>query len=222
MMAVPEDRQEDRPATLATTVLSVALATVALGGLSGAVSVVVVLLFFAHHFVWGSPTAWRTVLVFAVSLLIGGAALWGLMRLRPWRRWAGPVSPATRRSNILYWLKEGLALVAMLALFFGAASLGHPTAAISNGPIPPWVAIVAGLSWLVARVLREWWRNSSDEHEQRASDTGRNAAAGIFLAVTPVWWVAWRAGFLPQPDAMVLWILVMVVSSIGWSWRRYN
>ncbi len=77
-------------------------------------------------------------------------------------------------------------------------------------------------AWLLARVLRELWRSSSDEHEQRASDFGRNAALGVFLAVTPAWWVAARTGLAPQPDAMALWILAMVVSSIGWGWRRYN
>jgi hypothetical protein len=222
MMASREGRQEDRPATLTTAVLSVVLTTVALGGFSGAVSLVVMVLFFAHHFVWGSPAAWRTLLVFAVCLLVGGAALWGLLQLRPWRSWGGPVSPATRKSNMLYWLKEGLALVAMLVLISGAISLRNPTALFSNAPVPLWVALVAIPSWLVARALREWWRNSSDEHERRNSDTGRNAACGAFLAVTPAWWIAWRAGLMPQPDAMLLWILTMVVSTIGWSWRRYN
>jgi hypothetical protein len=190
--------------------------------LTGAVGVVVVLLFFAPHFVWGSPAAWRTLQVFVLNLLIGAAALWGLMRLRPWRGWGGPVSPATRRTNKLYWLKEGLALLAMLALVFGASSRDQPLAIFSNGPIPRWIGLVAIASWLVARVLREWWRSSADEHERRASDFGRNAAAGFFLAVAPAWWVAARAGIAPQPDAMVLWILTMVVSTIGWSWRRSN
>ena len=108
----------------------------------------------------------------------------------------------------------------MLALFGGAFSKDHPMDAFSNSPLPLWIAIVAIPSWLLARVIREGWRNSADEHERRASDFGRNAAAGMFFAVTPAWWIAARAGLMPQPDAMVLWMLTMLVSTIGWSWRR--
>ena len=139
-----------------------------------------------------------------------------------WKRLGEPVSPATRRSNKLYWVKELLGGLAILAVLVGAFSTGNRFAIFSNRPLPVWVAVVAIPSWLVARALREWWRSSSDEHAQRASDFGRNAAAGVFLAVTPAWWVAGRAGLLPQPDAMVLWMITMVVSSIGWSWRRYH
>ena len=110
--------------------------------------------------------------------------------------------------------------MAILALFLGGFSKDHPFAAFSNSRVPLWIAVVAIPSWLLARVIREGWRNSADEHERRASDFGRNAATGVFLAVTPAWWVAARAGLLPQPDAMLLWVLIMVVSTIGWTWRR--
>ncbi len=134
----------------------------------------------------------------------------------------GEIAPATRKANRLYWLKEGLGAVAALALIGGAFSTGSPAALVSNTPLPVWIAIVAIPTWLLARALREVWRSSSDEHEQRASDFGRNAALGVFLAVAPAWWVAARTGLAPQPDAMALWILTMLVSSVGWAWRRYN
>ena len=223
MMVKIDDRDEDRPAGLKTAALSLLLSMVMFAGLSGAVSIAVVLLFFPPpHFVWGSPGAWTSLGIFMVNLLIGAAALWGLFRLKPWKGWGGPAAPSMRRTNALYWLKEGLAGVAMLVVVLGVGARGHPAALFSNGPIPMWIAIVAVPSWLLARVLREGWRNSSDEHERRASDFGRNAAAGVFLAVTPAWWIAARAGLAPQPDAMVLWIITMAVSSFGWSWRRYN
>ena len=215
-------KSEDRPAGPTTVVLSALLGLVALAGLAGAVGIVVVLLFFAPGFVWGSPGAWRSLAILAANLLIGGTALWGLMRIKPWKSWGGPVSPATRRARGLYWAKELLAGVAILAVCFGAISKDQPFAPFSNSPVPLWLALVAIPCWLLARLIREGWRNSADEHERRASDFGRNAAAGVFLAVTPAWWVAARAGLLPQPDAMLLWIGAMVVSTIGWSWRRYS
>jgi hypothetical protein len=222
MTAERERRDEDRPVGLTTIVLSVLLGLVAFAGLGTAVSGSVMVLFVARNFVWDSPGGWRFLGILAVNLLIVGAALWGLARLRPWRGWGGPVSPAMRRTNKLYWIKELLGGVAILAVILAGTSKDHPFAAFSNSPIPTWFAIVAIPCWLVARLIREIWRNSADEHEQHASDFGRNAATGVFLAVTPAWWVAARAGLAPQPDAMLLWILTMVVSSIGWTWRRSN
>ena len=220
MMAKGEDRLEERPADLKTVVLSVLLGLVALFGLGVAVSGSFRVLFVARNFVWGSPGGWRFLGILSVDLLIVGVSLWGLTRLKPWKGLGGPVSPATRRASRLYWAKELLGGAAILALLFGASSKGQPFSAASNSPLPLWVAIVAIPCWLLARVIREGWRNSADEHERRASDFGRNAATGVFLAVTPAWWVAARAGLAPQPDAMLLWILTMVVSSIGWTWRR--
>ena len=133
-----------------------------------------------------------------------------------------PISPSTRRSNTLYWAKELLGAVAIVALLLGVLSTGSLSGVISSKPLPAWAAAVAIPSWLLARALREFWRRNSDEHEQRASDFGRNAAGAIFLAVTPAWWVAARAGLAPQPDAMALWVLAVLVSTIGWAWRRYN
>ena len=219
MTANSEDRPEDRPPTLKTTALSGLLGFMVLFGVSGVAGIVRVLL--ATKTVL-QPWAWQTVGLMAVNLLVAAVGIWGLSRLKPWKGWGEPVSPATRRTHKLYWLKELLALLAMLALIFGAYSKGRPFAILSNSPVPLWVAAVAITSWLLARGLREWWRSSADEHERRASDFGRNAAAGFFLAVTPAWWVAARAGLVPQPDAMALWIITMVVSTIGWSWRRYS
>jgi len=174
------------------------------------------------------PWPWRTVYVFVSNLFIGGGGILALSWLRPWRQWqkewrewkAEPVSAATRRSNKLLGLKELGGMLGMLVLFLGTFSPQHPFAIFSNGPVPLWIAMLAIAMWLTARVVREWWHHRADEHEQRASDFGRRVGTGVFLAVTPAWWVAARAGLLPQPDAMVLWVGIYVVTSIAWSWRR--
>ena len=211
-----------RPSIPKALMLSGLLGVVALAGFSVAAKVVKVMID-TETLSW--PWRWQTSLVLASNLLVGIGAIGTFLWLMPWQGLKGsgePVSPNTHKTNKLYWLKELLAAVALLALIVGAFSTDHPFAVASNSPVPLWIAMVAIPCWLLARALREWWRSSADEHERRASDFGRNAAAGVFLAVTPAWWVAARAGLLPQPDAMVLWIITMVVSSIGWSWRRYN
>ena len=208
-----------KPSILKAAMLSMLLATVALAGFSAAAKILKIL---GSTEAVSGPWPWQTTVMLASNLLIGVGAIGSFLWLKPWKGSGEPVSPATHRANKLFGLKELLGALAMLALFFGAFSKDQPFAIFSNSPVPLWIAMVAIPSWLLARALREWWRSSADEHERRASDFGRNAAAGVFLAVTPAWWVAARAGLLPQPDAMALWILTMVVSSIGWSWRRYH
>ncbi len=208
-----------KPSILKAVMLSLLMGIIALAGFSVSAKILQILV--AAKTLFG-PWAWQTAVMFTSNLVIGVGAIWGVVWLKPWKGSREPVSPATRRSNRLYWLKEWLAALSLLALIFGAYSKDHPFAVVSNSPVPVWIAILAITSWLLARVLREWWRSSADEHERRASDFGRNAATGVFLAVTPAWWVAARAGLLPQPDAMVLWILTMMVSTIGWSWQRYR
>ena len=208
-----------RPKTAAVTML---LAFVSLAGLVGAGAIVKVLS--DQNLLWRLGT-WPTLGFFAGNLLVGVAGIGALLWLKPWKGWkaaAAPVSPATRKANRLFGLKELGALVAMLVLYLGTFSPAHPFAIFSNSPVPLWVAIVVIAGWLLARVLREWWGNSADEHERQAHAFGRSIGVGVFFALTPAWWVAARAGLVPQPDAMILWVIVQIVVSAAWPWRRYH
>jgi hypothetical protein len=152
-----------------------------------------------------------------VSLLIGAAALWGFMRLKPRGE---PISPTTRKTNVLFFVSGLVAMPGVLALAFDARDNAYGL--FSNTPIAPRTALFAITSWLLALAISWWWYYSADEHERRAYDFGSLFGHGLFITVTPAWWVAARAGLLPQPDAMVLWCVTMAVITIGWFWHRYR
>ena len=92
MTANSEDRREEHPPTLKTTALSVLAGFMVLFGLSRAAAIVKVLL---ATKTFGEPWAWQTVGLMAVNLLIAAVGIWGLSRLKPWKGWGEPVSPAT-------------------------------------------------------------------------------------------------------------------------------
>lgn len=218
-MASSEHTNEERPATLKTTVLSALLGFVGVSFLLGvAFSAMTVV---SDDFVWGGkPLVWSSfLLVHAVGLLIGGAALWGLMRLRP-KNAGGQVSPATRRTNRLFGLSGAILVLGMLALVYGANAEDPASRLLSNSPVSPGVALFVIASFLLSMAIAWWWYFSADEHERRANDVGFLAGGGVFLTVTPVWWVASRAGLLPPPDAMILWLVTNLVIGIGWLWHR--
>ena len=220
MMARSEDLHEDRPMSWKVAALSLVLGIVALMGLSSAVQLVGWVIF-VDDFVWGSAQGRRVMIVLPVSLLIGGAALWGLMRLKPWSG-SAPISPKTRKTNRLFALSGLVAVPGGLALAFGAFSRDNPYGLFSNSAISPGIAIFAIATWLLSLAIAWWWYYSADEHERRANDFGFLVGGGLFMAVTPAWWVAARAGMLPQPDAMILWVVTMVVMTLGWFWHRYR
>jgi hypothetical protein len=216
MTAKSEDLHEDRPMSSKVAAISFLLGMVALMGFVSAAQLVGWVIF-VDDFVWGSAQGRRVMIVLPVSLLIGGAALWGLMRLKPW---GGPISPATRKTNILFYVSGLVAVPGALAL--GIGSRQSPGGFFSNSTIPLGIAIFAITSWLLALAISWWWYYSADEHERKAYDFGSLLGHGLFITVTPAWWVAARAGLLPQPDAMVLWCITMGVIGIGWFWHRYR
>jgi hypothetical protein len=212
--------QRLNPSRLKFAALSVLLGIAAVFGFSGTAGVVKGLV--ATQTLWG-PWGWQTLCILAVNVLMGVGAIWSLLRLTPWKGWKGsrePVSPATRRTNKLFGLSGLVGALGFFALFYGINGKDDPSRMFSNSPVSLGVASVAISFWLLSNAIGWWWYFSADEHERRANDFGFLAAGGLFLAVTPAWWVGARAGLLPQPDAMVLWLGTVAVTGIGWFWRR--
>jgi hypothetical protein len=218
MTAKSEELHEDRPMSNKLAALAFVLGIVALMGLFSAAELVLWVIF-KNDFVWDSAQGRRVMIVLPLSLLIGAAALWGLVRLKPW---AGPISPTTRKTNILFYVSGLVAVPGALALHFGTLSPENRYELFSNSPISPGIAVFAITSWLLALALSWWWYYSADEHERKAYDFGSLFGHGLFITATPAWWVAARAGLLPRPDAMVLWCVTMTVITIGWFWYRYR
>jgi hypothetical protein len=217
MMAKSDGVHEDRPTTSSkAAVMTFLLGIVALMGLVSAAQLVAWVIF-VDDFDWGSAQGRRVMIVLPVSLLIGVAALWGFMRVKPRGE---PISPTTRKTNVLFLVSGLVAVPGVLSLAFGTRQNAYGL--FSDSPISPRIAIFTITSWLLALALSWWWYFSADEHERKSYDFGSLFGHGLFITVTPAWWVAARAGLLPQPDAMVLWCVTMAVITIGWFWHRYR
>jgi hypothetical protein len=214
MTATNEQRREEEPASLRTVALCVVMGLLALVGIAGTVTTGVILV------INRQPLNLTTVILLAMNLVVGAIGVWGLAKLKPWQRSGEPLSPATRRTNRLFTWSGVLSVPAAVLLIYG--SRGHPSGVFSNSPVAPGIAIAAIAFWLVAMALAWWWYASTDEHDRQAYDFGNLVGGGVFITVTPAWWVAARAGLLPQPDAMVLWFVTIIVLQFGWFWRRYR
>lgn len=214
-VAAASELDED-PAPLNAAILAALLGFVALSGFAAAAGVLGAVLFDPRI---DRPANWLTWAHFAVFLAIGFVAARGLFRLRPWAKRA-PLSPATRKTNFLFGLSGAVGVAACLPLIILNMSQAPSQPMFSNGPLPHWIALYAIPVWLLSWAIGWWWYFTADEHEQRASDVGLLFAGGVFATVAPAWWIAARAGLMPHPDAMVLWLAFNVIWAAGWFWRR--
>jgi hypothetical protein len=216
MMAMSEERREDRAVSVKTVALSALLGVVivlAIGAMSGA----------GLALLGGKADLTEGALVVAGALLLGLASLWGLVRLRPWAGTGEPVSPNTRKANNLLLLSGGLGGLLGAALSFGTISSDDPFALFSNSPMSLAIVIPALAVWLLLVPLISWqWHRSVDEHEAGAYRFGGLAGLYLFAFLAPAWWLAARGGLVPAPDTMVIYLIVMAVWCVGWFWRRYR
>jgi hypothetical protein len=201
-----------------TATLSVLLGLVALIGLSWAVQVVAWAIV-VDDFAWDSAAGRRLMIAFPVCLLVGGSALWGLMRLKPW---GDPISPRTRKSYTRIALAALVLIPAASVLSISAFSRENMYGIYSDSALSPGITIYAIASWLVAVTIMGWAGLGTDEHERRANELGLIAIGAIFMTVTPAWWLAARADLLPQPNAIVLWFATVPAMAIVWLWYHFR
>lgn len=213
-ISTPPGGDDDPPQRIEAA--SFVLGNLLLLGIASTIAILVVVLFKERG---PAPLNPLTFVFMGLNLLVAGAGLWGFRRLKPWIE-RERLSPSTRRTNALFGLSGLVCMPGVLVLAFASSSAETPFGLFSNGPVAPWVALLALASWALGIWLSWKWYFSADEHEREAYDFGSVVGAGIFTALAPAWWVAARTGLVAHPDPMVLWLITMFAIGVAWIWRR--
>ena len=133
--------------------------------------------------------------------------------------------PHTPRGNRIRWMLVALVVVGIatsIPISAGAPELGA-RALWSNAPLPAVPALIACMLWgLAMPVLILFGRRNWDEHARASHDFAMMVGGQVFTYVTPIWWMGWRGGFLPEPDAMQLFLAVLVIVWCVNMWRSYR
>jgi hypothetical protein len=162
-------------------------------------------------------------IVVGVAVAAAALSLWGLLRLKPWAGADEPISPKTRKARNLLYASAALGAVIGAVLALGTIDMDDPFGLFSNRPLSRTVVIPILAVWLLVVPVISWqWHRSVDEHEAEAYKFGGIAALYLYAFVTPAWWLAWRAGMLPAPEAMAIYLAVIAVMTAGWFWRRHR
>lgn len=133
-------------------------------------------------------------------------------------------SPRVARSRRLVTLSAVIgAALGMLLVLGNLASGQEPPSLFDNTPMAGWVALTMIAVWLLAVPPLTWkWHRSIDEHEASAYRDGTLAGIYVYCAIAPTWWFGWRGGFLPEPQEMITFLIVITVWGLVWLVRRYG
>lgn len=95
---------------------------------------------------------------------------------------------------------------------------------LSDAPLPPALAMAMVLTiGVLCPIMSIYWhRRVVDEQEAEAYKVGAMWGLYVFVFLGPVWWFAWRGGFVSEPDGPTLYFLVMATVGAIWLWKKYG
>lgn len=159
----------------------------------------------------------RDAIIFAAMLMTAALIGYGMWRWWP-RGIEAPRSPRVRSARKILIAAFVIALALSVIIGFAGSGTG---AFLGNGPVSGTIALLAITTWAVTFLLTWLWWQKIDEHEAGSYRDGALVAAHAYLFITPAWWMASRAGWLPAQDPMLVLLLVSLVWSGVWFVRRY-
>lgn len=93
----------------------------------------------------------------------------------------------------------------------------------NTGPLSAGFAIGASIFWTLGVAIASIvYHRSIDDHEEHAWLWAGLWGWYAFIFTAPVWWVLHRAGQLPAPDVMILFIVSMLANGVAYLWLKFR
>lgn len=212
------DREEDQGSPIWRVARMAAL------GLLAAMLLGAIVGFVGAHLNEGGGIDLRFVLILSVILLLAAGTGWLLRREFRNARPQDPLTAKERLNRNLLIASGAIGGVIGLALAL-ASGFDEPSFALmSRDPLPTWLAatLVVVLGVLLPIIGYYWHRYAVDEQEADAYKTGALAALYLYMIGAPVWWFAWRGGFAPEPDGVIIYLATVSLVGVVWLWKKYR
>lgn len=193
--------------------------TLLLGG-AAIIFCVGVLFGFGQTILEGEAPSASALLVLAgltSAIVLLSVFIWKQLKKRP----GNMMAASERNSRIIYI--ASMVIGGFVGIYMVATDGAGFSTMFSNGPISSLTAMggIIGFGLLMPIITILWWR-ATDEHELKAYSDGALIAFHAYIFVVPSWWLAARAGWLPQPDPMIIFCGVMLIWSAVWFARKYR
>ena len=180
----------------------------------------------AHNEHGGEFGLYPTAFLVGVALLLAGC-IWLLVRNVSKPTGEEPLTAKERLNrNIIMGsgaLGGVMGMLVVLAIWASGEEV-EPFAAFSNAPLPTGVAVVLVLviGVIIPVMSFVWHRSAVDEQEEDAYKTGALYGMYVFMIGAPVWWFAWRGGFAPEPNGVIIYFATIVTLGAIWLWKKYR
>lgn len=156
--------------------------------------------------------------IIAAMLMAAVALGYGIWRFWPRGR-DEPEAPRVKSARII--LVAVCIVSAVIGIILAVEDEGA-SSLFSNAPINPAMGMLVLVLWLVSVPVLTWlWWRKVDEHEAGAHRDGAAIAAHAYMFIAPAWWIASRAGWLPNQEPMIVLLIVSAVWCVVWFIKRY-
>lgn len=134
----------------------------------------------------------------------------------------GPGEAADRaRSRRAFILFAVLGLLGGAVGFTAALIEPHEASLTTGGSLPAWFAIVAALLLVGAVTAGSIvYHRTMDELQRLDNYWAATMGANVLLMAYPVWLILWKGGLVPAPDAMTLYLVVLLSTGLAYAWRK--
>lgn len=184
----------------------------------------------AHSAEGGGPlnlAGYAILSVFISITLILAFTIWKLLQLV---KQSGERVPRREKLNRNIIVACG-GLGGIMGLAIAASGISNiseqgadPFVALLAGPLPLIIVVPLIFVWGVIMPVVAWFWHTRviDEQEANAYRDGGYYAGYAFLMLTPLWWLLWRGGLVPEPDGVAIYLTFSLVWTAVWFWKKYR
>jgi hypothetical protein len=134
--------------------------------------------------------------------------------------WQARAKQRTRRINTVVGALFAVGLVSgFLVGFFEDKNAGL----VAANSIPPWLAVVSAIVFVVSVSYGSWKLMQVSDELERVVHTKTTVVAGnVMLIGYPTWFMLWKGGLVPEPDALWLFAAGIFSSALAYAWYKYR
>lgn len=162
-------------------------------------------------------------------LFLSGLALaalgcgWLLLRATSAATGEEPLSPKERLNRNILIACGFIGGIMGMVMAVGAGNLENGGGVFSSDPLPTGLAVaMVFVIGVLLPVISIFWHRTIDEQETDAYKTGALYAFYIYGIGAPLWWIAWRGGFAPEPDGIIIYFATILTLGITWMVKKYR
>lgn len=128
---------------------------------------------------------------------------------------------ALRRKRRINIVVGTLFCIGLLSGFLVGFFEDEQAGLLSANSIPPWLAAISAIVFVVATTFGSWKLMQVSDELERTIHTKTTVMAGNAMLIGyPTWFILWKGGIVPEPDALWLFLIGIGSSVLAYAWYK--